>query len=82
MESHLQELKTYVTIVMTVLSILTVIGSGIVQWALVKYRIQRLERVIFGNGTPGIQQVVESLNVRQSTIEAICREHHRMGNNL
>ena len=78
---HMDDIKNIKEFVVLVVGLFTVM-TGIVNFfatkAVLQWRLERLEKTINGNGSPGMIEQYQDIKERISNIEVICKEHHKL----
>lgn len=46
-------------------------------WYTTQYRLKSIEKMLLGNGAPGVVQRTERIEVDLATVKALCAERHR-----
>ncbi len=65
--TELESLKEFLAVAMAVFAIITTGGSVAGTWILLKWRMDRLDHVVFGNGNQGILDELKSIEIRCAT---------------
>lgn len=69
-------LKEFIGIVMAACTLLSIGATWAGFYVLTKFRLDRLDKVVFGNGKEGLVEIQSDNVARLDTIEAICKERH------
>jgi len=67
--AELESLKEFLAVAMAVFAIITTGGSVAGTWILLKWRMDRLDKAVFGNGHQGILDELKEIEIR-------CAQRH------
>lgn len=73
----IQELKDFIVVANASIAVFVALSSAIGTWVLLRWRVARIEKVVFGNGVPGVLSRLEHLEVAEASAAARCDERHR-----
>ena len=63
------DLKEFILIINALTVLITTLAVAISTWQIIKWRMARVEQVLFGNGKPGVLREIEIIKIT-------CAKHH------
>lgn len=71
-----QELKDFILLANAGIALVVTVASALATWMLLRWRVARVEKVVFGNGEPSLISRVDHIEQWQAEQKALCRERH------
>jgi hypothetical protein len=73
----LQEVVWLLTLASLATGLVSGLTSMVAAWAVIKYRMERLDKAVFGNGAPGILERLNHIDIEIAEQTTKCDTYHR-----